>query len=150
MLSFEDSFDVKTRPENAYGYIMDQEKLVALIPDLLSHERVSDSELKLTAKAGVSFIKGKFDLILDIVEKKENSFIKLQGRGNGSGASVNFTVEFAFESMEDGTTVKWKADINIVGTAASMGSRMLKSAAQKYIVKLVGNYKKALEIIPGV
>ncbi|AGO60268.1 SRPBCC family protein [Ferroplasma acidarmanus] len=145
MLTFEDSFDVKTTPEKAYGYVVDQEALIKLIPDLLNYEKVDENEMKLTAKAGVSFIKGKFDLVLDITDKKASEHITLKGKGNGSGASVDFTVNFDFLPDEDGTKVNWKADMNIVGTAASMGARMLKSAAQKYIVKLVGNYKKALE-----
>jgi len=145
MLTFEDSFNVKTTPEKAYGHIINQETLIKLVPDMLNYEKVNENEMKLTAKAGVSFIKGKFDLVLDITDKTANEHITLKGKGNGSGASVDFTVNFDFKPDEDGTKVDWKAEMNIVGTAASMGARMLKSAAQKYIVKLVGNYKKALE-----
>ncbi len=145
MITFEDNFVVNTSSENAYGYIINQEKLISLVPDLISHESVNENELKLTAKAGVSFIKGKFDLVLDISEKVENKFIKLTGKGNGSGASVDFNVEFNFENDGEGTKITWKADINVVGTAASMGARMMKSASQKYITKLVANYKAALE-----
>jgi carbon monoxide dehydrogenase subunit G len=145
MLTFEDSFEVKTTPENAYSQVADMEALVKLVPDLISHEKVSDTEMKLTAKAGVSFIKGKFDLILDITDKTENQEITLKGRGNGSGASVDFTLNFMFTGDGDITKVEWKAEMNVVGTAASMGARMMKSASQKYITKLVKSYKKALE-----
>ena len=145
MLTFEDSFDVKTTPEKAYGYVANQDTLIKLVPDLLNYEKVDENEMKLTAKAGVSFIKGKFDLVLDVTDKTENKHITLKGRGNGSGASVDFTVNFDFVPEGDGTKVDWKAEMNIVGTAASMGARMLKSASQKYITKLVGNYKKTLE-----
>ncbi len=85
MLTFEDSFEVKTTPEKAYSQVIDMETLVNLVPDLISHEKINDEEMKLTAKAGVSFIKGKFDLILDITDKAENKHITLKGRGNGSG-----------------------------------------------------------------
>ncbi|WP_337860130.1 carbon monoxide dehydrogenase subunit G [Ferroplasma sp.] len=145
MLAFEDSFDVETTPEKAYSYIVNQETMVKLVPDLLKYEKVNDDEMKITAKAGVSFIKGKFDLVLDIKDKTENKHITLIGQGNGSGASVDFTVNFDFSFSNSETIVNWKAEINIVGTAASMGARMIKSASQKYIIKLVGNYKKALE-----
>jgi carbon monoxide dehydrogenase subunit G len=148
MLTFEDSFEVKTTPERAYGQVTDMETLVKLVPDLISHEKINDNEMKLTAKAGVSFIKGKFDLILDITDKEENKSITLKGRGNGSGASVDFTLNFEFSGMGDQTKVDWKAEMNVVGTAASMGARMMKSAAQKYIIKLVASYKKALEEEP--
>jgi carbon monoxide dehydrogenase subunit G len=145
MLTFEDSFDVVTTPEKAYSYIVNQETMVKLVPDLINYEKVNENQMKLTAKAGVSFIKGKFDLVLDLKDKVENKHITLKGQGNGSGASVDFTVNFDFSSSNDITKVDWKAEINIVGTAASMGARMLQSASHKYITKLVGNYKKALE-----
>lgn len=145
MLTFEDSFEVKTTPENAYSQVADMEELVKLVPDLISHEQVSETEMKLTAKAGVSFIKGKFDLILDVTDKTENREITLKGRGNGSGASVDFTLNFRFTGDGDITKVDWKAEMNVVGTAASMGARMMKSASQKYITKLVKSYKNALE-----
>ncbi len=145
MLNFEDSFEVKTTPEKSYNQVADLEDLVKLVPDLISHEKISDTEMKLTAKAGVSFIKGKFDLVLDVTESEANKMITLKGRGNGSGASVDFTLNFQFTGENDQTKVQWKAEMNIVGTAASMGARMMKSAAQKYITKLVSSYKKALE-----
>ncbi len=58
---------------------------------------------------------------------------------------MDFTINFQFSGDENITKIDWKADMNIVGTAASMGARMMKSASQKYITKLVNNYKKALE-----
>jgi carbon monoxide dehydrogenase subunit G len=101
--------------------------------------------MKLTAKAGVSFIKGKFDLDLKIIndEKKEN--LKLEGHGKGTGASVDFTVDFNFKQNDGMAHIKWNADVNVVGSAASMGGRMIKSAAGKYINKLIDAYKQALE-----
>ncbi len=145
MIHLDGNFNVKIEVKTAYNYISNPDTLVKLIPDLIEYNKIDDNNLKITAKAGVSFIKGKFDLDLSIDHKVENKHITLRGKGNGSGASTDFTVDFDFNQNNDDTEIRWNAYINVVGTAASMGGRMMKGAINKYVNKLVDKYKETLE-----
>jgi carbon monoxide dehydrogenase subunit G len=51
--------------------------------------------------------------------------------------------------MEDsqkgsGTVVKWGADAKIGGLMASVGSRLIDAAAQKYVAEIIGSLKEKL------
>ncbi len=144
MIHLDGNFTVKNEVKNAYDYVSNPDTLIKLIPDLIEYNKIDDNNLKITAKAGVSFIKGKFDLDLGIDHRVENKHITLRGKGNGSGAAVDFTVDFDFNQNNDNAEVRWNAYINVVGTAASMGGKMIKSAINKYITKLVDTYKETL------
>lgn len=145
MIHLDGDFNVNTEIKSAYDYITNPDTLIKLVPDLIDYKKIDDNNLKITAKAGISFIKGKFDLDLSIDHKVENKHVTLRGKGNGSGASVDFTVDFDFNQNTEDSEIRWNAYINIVGTAASMGGKMMKSAINKYITKLVDKYKETIE-----
>ncbi len=50
--------------------------------------------MKLTAKAGVSFIKGKFDLVLDITDKKASEHITLKGKRTKTCNNTNYGTHY--------------------------------------------------------
>ena len=55
MLNFDGEFDVNARSEDAYNYVSDPDRIAKLVPDLISYTKIDGNNMKLTAKAGVSF-----------------------------------------------------------------------------------------------
>ncbi len=145
MLNFNGDFNVKSDIGKAYTYISTPDDIAKLVPDLIDYQKMDNNNLKLIAKAGVSFIKGKFNLELNINDSEKYDHLILKGKGSGTGANVDFTVNFYFKDNDGVANIKWNADVNIVGSAASMGGKMIKSAASKYINKLVDKYRETLE-----
>ena len=116
------------------------------MPDKESQEIIDSTSARFTAKAGVSFIKGKFDIRVSIQEIKED-FVKITGAGSGKGGSVDFTIEVNHTPEDAGTVVKWKLTLNIRGTLATLGSRIIKGQAEKYAMNIIEEFKKALEAL---
>ncbi len=143
MLSFNGEFSINSDLEKAYKILSDYNNIVRLIPDLIDYH-IEDNKLKITAKAGVSFIKGKFNLEIAYGNNIENKRIEITAKGSGSGVSVDFKAYFDY-SNGNPVNVKYNADVNIAGAAAAAGGRMIKGSADKYIQKLISNYKSAVE-----
>jgi carbon monoxide dehydrogenase subunit G len=67
------------------------------------------------------------------------------GNGTGLQSSVNLTLSFDLEEIDENTTkVKWFIDAQLGGLIASIGSRLLGSAAEKYLEKIIEGIKNKL------
>ncbi|AAT44073.1 SRPBCC family protein [Picrophilus oshimae] len=143
MLNFNGEFEINSDIERAYNILSDYNNLIKLIPDLIEYH-IEENRLKITAKAGVSFIKGKFNLEISYGNNIDNKRIEITAKGSGSGVSVDFKAYFDY-SGNNPVNVKYSADVNIAGAAAAAGSRMIKGSADKYINRLISNYRQAAE-----
>jgi hypothetical protein len=93
----------------------------------------------------MSFIKGNLDVKLKLVENKRPTFSKLKARGTGMNSSVDLESSFTLEDAPaGGTHVKWAADAKISGMMASVGSRLIDAAADKYVKQIIGSLEKKL------
>ncbi len=131
-------------PESVYGFATNLHLLPEIVPDLKEFTVKGDDLAELKVKAGVSFIKGSFNVNLQVTEKVPYSLVKAKGRGSGAGSSMNFTVSFALASDGKGSDINWEVDMTIGGTAATLGSRMVNDAARKYVDRVIEAFQAAL------
>ncbi|WP_393970831.1 carbon monoxide dehydrogenase subunit G [Oxyplasma meridianum] len=145
-MDMDGTFKVDKSDSKVAAFLSDINKILSIMPDKESQEVVDSTNARFTAKAGVSFIKGKFDIRISLEEIKEDS-IKITGAGSGKGGSVDFSIQVNHTPEDAGTDVKWKLTLNIRGTLATLGSRIIKSQAEKYAMNIIEEFKKALESI---
>jgi len=107
---------------------------------------LDENNFALKAKVGISFIRGLMDVKLGIVERNPPTFARMKAKGNGLSSSVELENTFTMEdaSSGGGTLVKWAADAKIAGLMASVGSRLIDAAAQKYVAEIIGSLKEKL------
>ena len=145
-MDMDGSFKVDKSDTKVAAFLSDISRILSIMPDKESQEIIDSTSARFTAKAGVSFIKGKFDIRVSIQEIKED-FVKITGAGSGKGGSVDFTIEVNHAPEDAGTVVKWKLTLNIRGTLATLGSRIIKGQAEKYAMNIIEEFKKALEAL---
>jgi carbon monoxide dehydrogenase subunit G len=144
-LHYEGSFEVAASPEKAYAFLVDPRQLLSVIPDVESSDVVDDSNFSARAKVGMSFIKGSVALKFTFVEKKPNSYAKLSAKGSGAGSSMDILMTFNVnETQSGGSQVLWSTDAKVGGLMASVGSRLIDSAAEKYITRVIDSLKQKL------
>jgi carbon monoxide dehydrogenase subunit G len=142
---YEGSFDVAAPKEKVYDFVTDPKKVTTIFPDVQDVKVVDANNFTLKAKVGMSFIKGTMNVKLTLVENKRPTFSKLRARGTGLNSSVDLESSFTLEdSSAGGTHVKWAADAKISGMMASVGSRLIDSAANKYVKQIIGSLEKKL------
>ena len=145
-MDMDGSFKVDKSDTKVAAFLSDISRILSIMPDKESQEIIDSTSARFTAKAGVSFIKGKFDIRVSIQEIKED-FVKITGAGSGKGGSVDFTIEVNHTPEDAGTVVKWKLTLNIRGTLATLGSRIIKGQAEKYAMNIIEEFKKTLEAL---
>ncbi len=143
-MQYSGKFDVTASPEEVFEFAVNLHKVASIVPDLVDYQVVEENKVRIRSKAGVSFIRGIFTVNLDVQEKVPFSRVIIRGIGSGAGASISFTVEFTIDTIPEGSTVAWNMDLTVAGVAATLGSRMINNAVQKYVDELVASFEKAL------
>ena len=133
-MHFEGTFDVGTPAAKVYDALMEPKELSACMPGFQRVEVKSPREFTVTVKAGVSFIRGDFNIKFDLVEARAPTHAKLVGRGSGMGSVVDIeaTMDIS-EAPGGGSSTRWYADAKVGGKIASLGQRLLEGQAEKMI-----------------
>ncbi len=144
-MHYEGSFEVPASKEKVFAFLIDPKKVTTIFPDVESVKIIDENNFTLKAKVGISFIKGNLDVKLTMAEKKEPTYAKLKARGTGISSSVDLESSFNLEDAKGGgTLVKWAADAKVSGLMASVGSRLMDTASEKYVKQIVGSMQKKL------
>lgn len=144
-MHYEGSFDVGAKKEKVYDFVTDPRKVTTIFPDVQSVKVIDANNFTLRANVGMSFIKGIMDVKLSLVDSKRPTYTKLKARGTGLNSSVDLESSFTLEdTASGGTHVKWSAEARISGMMASVGSRLIDSAADRYVKQIIGSLEKKL------
>ena len=140
---FEGEREIPSPKERLWKFLTNLESLASVIPGLQTYELIGEDTLIANVKAGVGPIKQVFKVKGKIVEKKRDSFAKLEMQGSAS--SGFFDLKSAMELMElsqDRCKLKWVTEVNIGGLIASLGSKILSNTAEKIVNELFNNITK--------
>ncbi len=144
-LHYDGSFEVSASKEASYAFATDPAKVTTIFPDVQDVRIVDSETFELKTKIGISFIKGIMNVKGSIAEKIPSKFVKLKAKANGLGSSIDLESGFSMEDGKNGgTLVKWTADAIVGGLIARVGSRLIDSAAQKYIEQIITSLKQKL------
>ena len=89
---------------------------------------------------GMGGLKLKFNF--EKLEERPIEFAKLSAKGQGVGAIVNMATSFHLTPDGDRTSMKWEADVRVMGPIGSMGQRVF----QPIVNQQVTNVLNALEL----
>ena len=143
-MHYDGSFEVPLPKQKVYDFVMDPMKVTSIFPDVQDVKVIDADNFTLKAKVGISFIRGMMDVKMNIVERKPPTFARMKAKGNGLSSSIELENSFTMEDAPGGTLVKWSADAKIAGLMASVGSRLIDAAAQKYVAETIGSLKEKL------
>jgi carbon monoxide dehydrogenase subunit G len=91
-----------------------------------------NKKFKAIGSVGLGNLKVKFSGDIEFVTLEVPDRAVMKGRGSAPGSAVEGTAEMKLRDGENGSTVMdWTADVNVLGTIASLASRMMSSVAQK-------------------
>ncbi len=145
-MHFEGTFDVKAPKEKVFSILMDPNQISKCMPDLQKLDVKSPDDYTAVVKAGVSFIKGDFNLHFLTADKSPPNHAKLTAHGTGIGSTVDMDMVMDLADVTaGGTSMKWSADAKIGGRIASVGQRLINGQAEKIIKNLFDCLKTTLE-----
>ncbi len=118
--------------ETVWTFLLDVNKVAACAPGFQSLEVLGEEEWKAVIAVGVGPVKAKFTLDVTRPEMHEPDHIVVKGRGKAPGSAVDLNGEMQLTALEGNQTrMDWKAVVNVSGTIASVGARLLQGTAEK-------------------
>jgi len=145
-MHFEGSVPINASREKVWAFVVDPEQVGQCGPGVESIEVVDASHFKVVAKVGIGFISAKFNVNMEFAEldAPDRAVIKAHGQAPGSAVDANASMALSDDGT-GGTTMDWVADVNLSGTLASVGARLIEGTANKMIGQTFDCMKTKLE-----
>jgi carbon monoxide dehydrogenase subunit G len=145
-MHFEGQQTINAPIANVWAFLTDPQRVAGCTPGFSSMEVISPEHLKPTVAVGVGAVKAKFtlDVTLEELRPPNHAVAAAKGMAAGSAAELRGAMDLA-EASPSTTDMKWNVDVNVMGTLANVGARLLESTAQKMMTKFFGCVREKLE-----
>lgn len=151
-------FTVSAAQADVYAFLTDPAKVSRYMPDVKDVVIEDADHFTVTARVGISHIKGSMVMKLEIRDRQPPTSTTVIGKGTGLGSVVDMVTSFALAPAGpqlDGATlaagpaprtiVEWKGDVTISGTLASFGPQgLLDRIARKNIDTFIAGIRSGL------
>jgi carbon monoxide dehydrogenase subunit G len=121
--------------------LIDPQVLRRCVPGCEALESNADGSYRLTLKAGIGSIRGVYQGTIRLEDQREPEHYRMIVDGKGSTGFVKGAGTLDLIEEGDETMVNYAGDVNVGGTIASVGARMIQTSAKI----MVGQFFTALE-----
>lgn len=132
--------------EEVYMMFRDPEVLATALPGTQSLTKIDDQHYEGAMNIRIGPVSGAFSGKLEVADEVAPEKCTLIVEGRGAPGFAKGTGHVAFSEQGDGTTLlKYSGDVQIGGTLASVGQRMIDSVSKSMIKSAFDTLDKALE-----
>jgi carbon monoxide dehydrogenase subunit G len=145
-MRFEGSVQIAAPRDRVWAFVIDPNQVGQCGPGVERIDVVDATHFKAAAKVGIGFISAKFNVDMEFAELTPPEAATIRAHGQAPGSAVDATAQMRLSDGADGGTVMdWEADVNIAGTLASVGARLIEGTANKMIGQTFECMKSKLE-----
>ena len=139
-------FTVKAARPDVYAFLTDPATVSRHMPDVKDVVIEDADHFTVTARVGVSHIKGDVVMKLAIKDRQPPISTTVVGKGTGLASAVDMVTSFTLESAEtEETVVHWRGDVTISGKLAAFGPQgLLDRIARKNIDTFIEGIRSGL------
>ncbi len=113
--------------------MQDPEALARAIPGCESLEQTGENEYRMKMKMALAAFSGAFEGKVRISEQQPPSSFRLDVEGSGKIGFVKGGGVLKLEPSETETVVNYDGDVQVGGTIAAVGQRLIEGAAKSMI-----------------
>jgi len=133
-MQFAGTTEIKAPRAKVWAFVIDPQQVGRCGPGVESIEATDATHFRAKAKVGVGPISARFAVNLELTEAVEPDRAVIRASGNAPGSAVDARGEMVLSGPTEGpTTMAWSADVQIMGTMAGVGSRLIEGTANKLI-----------------
>ena len=133
-MHFEGTVQINAPRDRVWAFVIDPNQVGQCGPGVESIEVIDDTHFKATDKVGVGFISARFVVNLEFVDLDAPNAATIKAHGQAPGSAVDADARMELSDADGGgTTMDWSAEVNIAGTIASVGARLIEGTANKMI-----------------
>lgn len=119
--------------------MQDPEVLAHAIPGCESLEKIGDGEYRMKMKMALAAFSGAFEGKVRISEQQPPSSFRLDVEGSGKIGFLKGGGLLKLEPSGSETSVTYDGDVQVGGTIAAVGQRLIESTAKTMIRKFFSN-----------
>ena len=127
------SYFLPLPPEQAYRKLQDPEVLAAAMPGCESLDKIGEDEYRMKMKMALASLSGNFDGKVRITDQSPPNSFKLMVEGSGKVGFMKGEGNLKFTAKDAGTDVSYEGDVQVGGTIAAVGQRLIDGTAKMMI-----------------
>ena len=145
-MQFSGSTRIDAPRAKVWSFLIDPQQVGWCGPGVEAIDELDATHFRARARVGIGVISARFAVDLELVEAEEPDRAVIRAHGQAPGSAVEARGEMVLSGPEDGPTeMAWSADVSIMGTIASVGSRLIEGTANKLIVQAFDCIRAKLE-----
>ena len=129
-MKLEGTHQLEARRERVYQSLVNAEVLQRCIPGCERLERTGENTFSATIRTGVGSIKGVFEGKVQLEDLREPEHFRIVVEGKGGPGFLKGSGDLDLAQEENTTKVTYAGDVQVGGTIASVGQRMIQGAAK--------------------
>lgn len=122
-------------PERAYTMMQDPEVLARAMPGCESLESIGPDEYRMKMKMALASLSGAFEGKVRITDQQPPSSFRLMVEGTGKIGFMKGEGLLKLTEAPGGTDVAYEGDVQVGGTMAAVGQRLIDATARMMIKK---------------
>jgi carbon monoxide dehydrogenase subunit G len=146
-MRFEGTLSIQAPRKKVWDYLTDPEKVSRSAPGLESLEIVEPGKkFRATTSIGFGSVKVRFVNDVEWVDLDPPNRAQMKAHGTAPGSGVDATTSMTLTDGQDGATdLAWTADVNVVGTVASLAARLMGGVTKKLTTAFFDSVRKQIE-----
>jgi carbon monoxide dehydrogenase subunit G len=129
-MKIEGTHELHASPERVYKTLIDPVVLQRCIPGCERLEKTGENSYSTTLRAGVGSIKGNFSGNVRLEDMQPPSHFRMIVDGKGQPGFLKGAGDLNIAGRDDLTIVSYKGEVQVGGTIAGVGQRMLQGAVK--------------------
>jgi uncharacterized protein len=144
---FEGTVSIRAPRQKVWDFLTDPEKVSKAAPGLEKLEIVEPGrKFRATTSVGFGSIKIRFVNDVEWVEMNPPNMARMKAHGTAPGSGVDATTSMTLsDGQGGGTDLTWTADVNVVGTIASLAARLMGGVTKKLTSAFFDKVREEIE-----
>ena len=140
---------VNATPATLWNMLMDTDTLSKIVPGVSKLEKTGDNSYKSTLEIKMGPVSGAFtgNLQMENIEQEKGFTLKVQQNSSIGNANAAIKIELIPVNPNE-TEIVFDGDVKVTGLLASMGQRILGSAANMLTKQFFANLERELTPVP--
>ncbi len=145
-MHFEDRLTINAPIAAVYAFFTDPHQVASCAPGFQSMEILGPDHFKPKVGVGIGAVKATFTLDVTLTDLRPPEHAVMKGHGVAAGSAVDMSgsMDLTAES-ENVTQMHWSADVNVSGTIASVGARLMEGTAKKLTARFFDCVRQKVE-----
>src|SRR6516164_7774537 len=146
-MHFEGTVSIQAPRQRVWEFLTDPEKVSTCAPGLEKLEIVEPGKkFRATTSVGFGSVKVRFVNDVEWVEMDPPNLARMKAHGTAPGSGVDAETSMTLTDGRDGATdLAWTADVQVVGTVASLAARLMGGVTKKLTAAFFDSVRKAIE-----